>query len=86
LLEGVNGASVIEIAPFFRSLVPLLWIQRRFVGRRGDAAGAVQNLSVPNWPLNAALFSMVTLEHRLATLLDRAPLPGASLWFALSKN
>jgi SAM-dependent methyltransferase len=86
VLESVSGASVVEVSPFFRSLVPLLWVQRRFVGKRGDAAGAVQNLSVPSWPLNAALFSMVTLEHRLAAVLDRASIPGASLWFALSKT
>jgi len=86
VLETVNGASVVEISPFFRSLVPLMWIQRRFVGKRGDAAGSVQNLSVPSWPINTALFSMVTVEHRLATMLDRAPIPGASLWFALSRR
>jgi SAM-dependent methyltransferase len=86
VLESVSGASVLEIAPFFRSLVPLMWIQRRYVGKRGDAAGAVKNLTVPRWPINAALFSMVTLEHRLATVLDRAPIPGASLWFALSRS
>jgi 2-polyprenyl-3-methyl-5-hydroxy-6-metoxy-1,4-benzoquinol methylase len=86
VLESVNGASVLEIAPFFRSLVPIMWIQRRLVGKRGDAAGSVQNLSVPSWPVNTALFSMVTLEHRLAAVLDKAPIPGASLWFALSRS
>ena len=86
VLERVTGTTLLEIAPFFRSLVPLMWIQRRFVGRRGDAAGSVQNLSVPRWPLNSVFFSMVSIEHRLATLLDKAPIPGASLWFALSRT
>ncbi len=86
VLASVRGASIVEIAPFFRSLVPLMWAQRRLVGKRGDAAGAVQNLTVPRWPVNSALFSMVTLEHRMATVLDKAPIPGASLWFALSRG
>jgi hypothetical protein len=62
-----------------------MWIQRRFVGKGGDAAGSVRNLSVPSWPVNSALFSMVTLEHQLAKVLDKAPIPGASLWFALGR-
>jgi 2-polyprenyl-3-methyl-5-hydroxy-6-metoxy-1,4-benzoquinol methylase len=86
VLERVRGAKLIEIAPFFRSLVPIMWIQRRFVGKRGDAAGSVQNLSVPRWPLNGALFAMVTVENRLATVLDKSPVPGASLWFALRRS
>src|SRR5262249_1172149 len=85
VLENVEGGSVIHIAPFFRSLVPLLWVQRRFVGRRADATGAVQNLTVPRWPLNDALFAAVTVEHRLSKVLDLAPIPGASLWFSMEK-
>jgi 2-polyprenyl-3-methyl-5-hydroxy-6-metoxy-1,4-benzoquinol methylase len=86
VLERVAGAKLVEIAPFFRTLVPIMWVQRRFVGKHGDAAGSVQNLSVPRWPINGALFSMVTLETRLSAVLDRAPIPGASLWFALAKS
>jgi SAM-dependent methyltransferase len=85
VLERVGGAKLVEIAPFFRSLVPIMWVQRRFVGRHGDAAGSVQNLNVPRWPVNDALFSVVTLENKLASVLDKAPIPGASLWFALAK-
>jgi 2-polyprenyl-3-methyl-5-hydroxy-6-metoxy-1,4-benzoquinol methylase len=88
-LEQVHGAAIIEIAPFFRSLVPLVWLQRRMLGRsraadrRVHVAASVQNLRVPPRPINAGLLAMVTAEQALAPLLRRAHLPGASLWFAL---
>ena len=43
------------------------------------------NLDVPRTPINEALYYLVRAEHRAADLLDRTPLPGASLWFALEK-
>jgi 2-polyprenyl-3-methyl-5-hydroxy-6-metoxy-1,4-benzoquinol methylase len=88
-LEQVHGATIIEIAPFFRSLVPLVWLQRRMLGRsraadrRAHVAASVQNLRVPPRPINAGLLAMVTAEQALAPLLRRAHWPGASLWFAL---
>jgi SAM-dependent methyltransferase len=84
VLSRAAGARVVEIAPFFRSLVPLMWAQRRLIGARGSAAASVKNLTVPSSPVNAALFAMVTLEHALAP--DRLPLPGTSLWFALKRE
>jgi len=86
VLSGLDGATVVEISSFFRSLVPMMWAQRRMIGRRGDAKASVQNLSVPPWPLNAALFALVSLEHALAPLLDRRAIAGASLWFALKRQ
>ena len=89
LLAEMRGVTVVEIAPFFRSLVPLVWMQRRMVGQsRGvdpsaHAAAAAQNLRVPPAPVNAALFAMVTAEHALAPLLRGIPIPGASLWFSV---
>jgi 2-polyprenyl-3-methyl-5-hydroxy-6-metoxy-1,4-benzoquinol methylase len=89
-LGALHGASVLEIAPFFRSLVPLLWAQRRMIGKsdRADrsehSAAAVHNMRVPAFPLNAALLAITTTEHALAPLLRDTPLPGASLWFALA--
>jgi hypothetical protein len=77
--------ALIEIAPFFRSLVPLLWVQRRLVTRRPLRAASVANLRVPAWPVNRALGVMVSVEHRLTSTLDIAKIPGASLWFALRR-
>jgi SAM-dependent methyltransferase len=86
VLSRVQGASIVEVSSFFRSLVPLMWAQRRIVGRRAGARAAVRNLSVPPKPVNAALFAMVTIEHALGPALDKLSLPGASLWFALRKS
>jgi SAM-dependent methyltransferase len=83
VLSRASGAAVVEIAPFFRSLVPLMWAQRRWIGSRASAAASVKNLSVPPRPLNTALMAMVTLEHALVP--DGVPLPGTSLWFALKR-
>jgi SAM-dependent methyltransferase len=83
VLSRTERASIVEVEPFFRALVPLMWAQRRLIGRRGTKTASVRNLTVPPAPVNAALFAMVTLEHALAPLLDKLHLPGASLWFAL---
>jgi hypothetical protein len=83
VLSRAKGASIVEIEPFFRTLVPMMWAQRKLVGRRGTAAEAAQNLAVPAAPVNAALYSLVTLEHAAARALGTLPFPGASLWFAL---
>jgi 2-polyprenyl-3-methyl-5-hydroxy-6-metoxy-1,4-benzoquinol methylase len=86
VLSGVKGARIVEISPFFRSLVPMMWAQRRLIGRRPRASASVQNLTVPPVPVNAALLAMVTLEHMLAPALDKFHVPGTSLWFALKKG
>jgi 2-polyprenyl-3-methyl-5-hydroxy-6-metoxy-1,4-benzoquinol methylase len=91
-LAHLEGATVLEITPFFRSLVPLVWMQRRLLtksseaDRRDHAAASVQNLRVPPRPINAALLAMVTAEHALASRLGRIPVPGASLWFSLRRD
>ena len=86
VLARTRGTAVVDIAPFFRTLVPLMWAQRRLIGGRAGASASVKNLTVPPAPLNAALFAMVTLEHMLAPALDKLPVPGTSLWFALQKS
>lgn len=86
LLASVPGARLLEIVPFNRVLVPLLWAQRLLVGRSSDTAHAIRNLAVPPAPVNATLGALVRLEQRLAPLLDRTNLEGASLWFALRKD
>ena len=63
VVSRTEGATVVEVSPFFRSLVPIMWAQRRLIGRRPSSESSVQNLRVPPRPLNAALFAMVTLEH-----------------------
>jgi len=86
VLAEIDGATVVEIVSFFRTLVPMMWAQRRVIGRRGDAKESVQNLRVPPWPLNAALFALVSLEHEVGPFLEKGRLPGASLWFALRRG
>jgi 2-polyprenyl-3-methyl-5-hydroxy-6-metoxy-1,4-benzoquinol methylase len=89
-LAGLAGATVLETAPFFRSLVPLVWLQRRLLSQSRDAdrhnhaAASVQNLRVPPPPINAGLFAMVAAEQALAPLLG--PIPGTSLWFSLRRD
>ena len=91
-LARVPGARLVEIVPFFRTLVPLLWAQRRWVGKtkRADrtehSAASVQNLRVPPRPINAGLLGMVTIEHRMASLLRSSAIPGTSLWFAVQPS
>lgn len=85
LLGRVANAKIVEIAPFNRTLVPLLWLQRRLFAQRSTGAATSSNLSIPPWPLNQALHRLVMAEHRLAPWLDRTPIEGASLWFALRK-
>jgi SAM-dependent methyltransferase len=80
-LAGVRHARDIEISSFFRSLVPLMWAQRRLIARRGDARESIQNLTVPPRPVNRALLALLSLERHGGRLLR--PLPGASLWFSL---
>jgi SAM-dependent methyltransferase len=84
LVSRVRGARVVEVAPFFRALVPLLWAQRRWVGRKGVSGASEANLRVPRWPLNNALFALATIEH--SVFGGVTALPGASLWFALRKE
>ncbi len=86
LCESIGGARVHEVTYFNRCLVPLLRIQRSTL-RSGDAgAQLAENLSVPIAPLNVGLYALVWLEQQAAPLLDRTPLAGASLWFALEKR
>ncbi|MET0595776.1 MAG: hypothetical protein ABW133_23965, partial [Polyangiaceae bacterium] len=90
-LAGVRGARVLEIAPFFRSLVPLVWVQRRMLGKSGrtdpreHVQASVQNLRVPPLPINAGLLALANAEHALARAMPRLSIPGASLWFSLAR-
>lgn len=86
LLEGVKGAEIVEVAPFNRSLVPLLFVQRTLAARSADALAARHSFTVPPWPIDRGLGGLVLFEHRLARFLDRTPIEGASLWFALRKT
>ena len=83
LLGRVGSTTVIEVVPFFRALVPLLWLQRRLVTRHPGRAASVANSRVPAWPVNAALYGLVQLEQ---ALIETPSVPGASLWFALKRS
>jgi 2-polyprenyl-3-methyl-5-hydroxy-6-metoxy-1,4-benzoquinol methylase len=85
-LSRVAGARILEITPFFRALVPLMAVQRRVIARRPGPAASVRNLTVPWAPLNAALYALAVIDNGLAPVLDRTPIPGASIWFALERR
>lgn len=87
LLEQVPECSVREISPFNRSLVPLMWVQRKTMRKQMDRASMSEsNLSVPSRPLNWAMASVLRLERRLGAYLERLPIEGSSLWFAIEKQ
>lgn len=86
LFAELPGIRTVEIVPFFRVLVPMLWLQRRVVGRHGDTPSAARNLAVPWSPINTALGVMCTMEERLAPVWTRIGVPGASLWFCLARS
>jgi SAM-dependent methyltransferase len=85
-LQAVPGIEPVEIVPFNRVLVPLLWLKRLTVGREGSTDDVIKGLAVPVAPLNALLAALVRLEQGLAPVLERTPLPGASLWFAARRR
>ena len=85
-LQAVPGIDLVEVVPFNRVLVPLLWLKRLAVSRDGRTEDVIKGLAVPPAPLNALLAALVRLEQGLAPVLDRTPLPGASLWFAARKR
>lgn len=86
LLRSVRGAEVVEVRPFNRAIVPVLWLQRRLVAAGTNPHAAERNLRVPPAPINGALRALLRLEYGLGSALDRAGLPGASLWFALRRS
>jgi 2-polyprenyl-3-methyl-5-hydroxy-6-metoxy-1,4-benzoquinol methylase len=85
LLARVAGASVVELCPFNRLLVPMMWLQRRMVVRHDAPSTTEENLRVPPAAVNQALLAGLRAEAGLSGVLDRCPLPGASLWFALRR-
>jgi SAM-dependent methyltransferase len=86
LLRRITAATLVEVAPFFRCLVPLLLVQRRVVTRYPARAASVANLRVPRWPINDALYALCRAEQKLASIATIDAIPGASLWFALSRR
>jgi SAM-dependent methyltransferase len=80
VLEQVSGADLVEVRPFNRVLVPLLWLQRR-ASARADALE--RGLEVPWAPVNAAMAGTLRAEYVAGPLLDGLRVPGASLWFAM---
>jgi hypothetical protein len=86
LLGRIPSTSVVEVAPFFRTLIPLLWLQRRLVTRHPGRAASVANSRVPAWPINTALYALVRLEQTLTSIAEAPSVPGASLWFALKRS
>jgi 2-polyprenyl-3-methyl-5-hydroxy-6-metoxy-1,4-benzoquinol methylase len=86
-LAQVAGARLVEVVDFNRHLVPLTWLQRRWLERtRHDDAVLAEGLAVPSAPVNGSLLVASHVERRLEPLLRHLPLPGASLWFALERG
>jgi SAM-dependent methyltransferase len=86
LLRSVRGAADIEVLPFNRALVPLLWLQRR-LSPGAEAASGQHYYRVPWAPMNRALYALLRFEHRSvghAGWLKKVP--GASLWFSFRKG
>ena len=82
---SVPSATTLQIVPFFRYLLPLMLLQRKVLLRNSDRM-AEENLAIPGLGLNGLLRAAGAVERRLAPVLDRTALPGASLWFALRKS
>ncbi len=83
VLERVTDASLVEIVPFNRAIVPLLWVQRRLVTMRGRSESSSANLAVPPRPVNAMLGTVLRWERRLPRWTQTERVSGSSLWFAL---
>jgi SAM-dependent methyltransferase len=81
VLGTLKGTDEAEVVSFHRTLVPLLWLQRK-LARHPRALET--GLAVPPRILNAALLQTLLLEQRLERLLR--PVPGASLWFAARRS
>ncbi|MFO0659127.1 MAG: class I SAM-dependent methyltransferase [Polyangiaceae bacterium] len=86
LLASVEGAELVECGYFNRLLVPMMWAQRRVVIRDDVGSTSESNLAVPPKPINQALHALLRAEHRIEKWLDRTPISGASLWFALRRR
>lgn len=83
VLRGVSGAEVVEVVPFNRALVPLLWVQRKLVTRQDRSGSARANLEVPRAPVNELMAGVLRAERRLSRWLDTPRVQGSSLWFAI---
>jgi SAM-dependent methyltransferase len=87
LMSSLEGTTDARVVPFYRALVPMLFLQRKLVVKRGDVgATSEKNFAVPPKPVNAALYSLVRAEARLSRLLDRTPLAGSCLWFQARRS
>jgi 2-polyprenyl-3-methyl-5-hydroxy-6-metoxy-1,4-benzoquinol methylase len=86
LLGSIEGTDLVEVIDFNRHLVPLMWMQRRFVASADVGATAEANFRVPSWPVNGAMLVASSAERRFERLLSALRLPGASLWFALRRR
>jgi SAM-dependent methyltransferase len=81
VMTGLRGVTEVEVVPFHRLLVPLLWMQRRVAA---SPRALEDGLSVPTPLMNAAMLRILLLEQGLDRLLR--PIPGASLWFAARRE
>jgi SAM-dependent methyltransferase len=87
LLGAIPGASLLEVLDFNRHLVPVMWLQRRWVSRKANEGDVMsENLAVPSKPVNAVFELIASAEQGLRGVLEWTGLPGASLWFALKKQ
>jgi SAM-dependent methyltransferase len=86
LLDSIPGAELMEVSYFNRLLVPMLYVQRRWLIAQGERAQmAEQNFKVPWRPVNGLLNRLFQAEDALLGRIADA-VPGASLWFALRRT
>lgn len=84
LLRAVDGAELVEMIWFNRLLAPMMWARRRaMASKQGDLSA---DLALPSPVVNGTLLRALRVEYAFERALERTPVPGASLWFALRKR
>lgn len=87
LKRFATESKICQLRDFNRLLVPFMWIQRRRIQRSATTSAKVSegNLAIPTAPINMAMYISIRAEHLAGPIVDRLPIPGASLWFAIEK-
>lgn len=86
LIASVGGSFVEEVEPLNRALVPLLWVRRFVMDRKGGVGDVSEaNFRVPPKVINESMVWLLRGEQALGRILALSTVPGASLWFAIRR-